>query len=39
MDSAHIITPYIPFLVKKFEKFFPDPITKGVPLLGDFREF
>jgi len=39
MDTAHLNTPYWSFFDLKLKKFFPDPIPKGVPLLGDFREF
>ena len=39
MDSAHVNALYGPFLNTKYLNFFPDLIPKGVPLLGDFRDF
>jgi len=38
-DSAHVNVPYRSNFGSKFENFVPPLISKGVPLLGDFREF
>jgi len=39
MDSAGLNAPNWSFFDLKLNKFFHDPIPKGVPLLGDFRNF